>query len=150
MSSNNSPAAAVQLDPFIGPVQLPTGIPGKITNYQVSVLTNQQLLTQLNQTYLKSADNQLLRLEPVNSVTRIVENHIGFQGYNSQETPILPVDLGDAAPSAPDGPDISNRRSLATGRFVRLSVFRGQCSRRPCARLSVIQGHSLNRFFGVS
>ncbi|MEJ7591421.1 MAG: pre-peptidase C-terminal domain-containing protein [Planctomycetaceae bacterium] len=83
-----------KLDPFIGPVQLPTGIPGSTTNYQVSVLTNQQLLTQLNQTYQSTANNQLLRLEPVNSVTRIVEDHIGFQGYNSQEKPILPTTTG--------------------------------------------------------
>ncbi|MDA1232263.1 MAG: cell surface protein, partial [Planctomycetota bacterium] len=83
-----------KLDPFIGPVQLPTGIPGKTTNYQVSVTTNQQLLTQLNQTYRSTANNQLLRLEPVNSVTRIVEDHIGFQGYNSQEKPILPTTTG--------------------------------------------------------
>lgn len=100
------------LDPFIGPVQLPAGIPGTTTNYQVSVMTNQQLLSQLNQTYAPNPNNPLIRLEPVNSVTRVIEDHIGFQGYNSQETPILPVDLGDANPAVPDG--LINVTTLST------------------------------------
>ncbi len=82
--------SAGQLDPFIGPVQLPTGTPGSTTNYFVGVFSNTQLLQQLNQTFVAGADNPLVRLEPVNSLTRIAEDHIGSQGYDSNGSPIDP------------------------------------------------------------
>ncbi len=73
------------LDPFIGPVQLPTGNPGDTTNYSVAVSSNRFTNSQLDQTYDSSPTNPLARLEPVNSITRIVEDHIGFQGYQTNE-----------------------------------------------------------------
>ncbi len=93
--------SAGQLDPFIGPVQLPTGAPGSQTNYAVSVFSNTRLPTQLNQTYTAAANNPLIRLEPINSMTRIAEDHIGFQGYDSNGAQIDPrftlVDISSAA-----------------------------------------------------
>ncbi|MFP6766007.1 MAG: hypothetical protein VB858_20415, partial [Planctomycetaceae bacterium] len=56
-----------KLDPFIGPVQLPAGAPGSTTNYSTAVASNSQLNRQLEQTFLETPVNTLVRLEPVNS-----------------------------------------------------------------------------------
>ncbi|MCY2989616.1 MAG: DVUA0089 family protein, partial [Planctomycetota bacterium] len=40
--------------------------------------------------------NRLIRLEPINSVTRIVEDHIGVQGYSSNGVVVAPETLGPA------------------------------------------------------
>ncbi|MEZ6124261.1 MAG: right-handed parallel beta-helix repeat-containing protein [Planctomycetaceae bacterium] len=89
--SDLSRGSAGELDPFIGPVQLPTGTPGTTTTYSVSVNSNQRQITQLNQTYIQNANNPDIRLEPVNSVERVVEDHIGYQGYDSNGAQIDPV-----------------------------------------------------------
>ena len=82
--------SAGQLDPFIGPIQLNAGNPGDITDYYTAITSNSQLLQQLNQTYIAGADNPLVRLEPLESVTRVVEDHIGFQGYDSNGAFVAP------------------------------------------------------------
>ncbi len=79
------------LDPFIGPVQMPTGVPGSTTNYQIEVNSNRFLNTQLNQTYQSGATNPLVRLEPVNSTARVIEDHIGYQGYTSNGAAVDPI-----------------------------------------------------------
>ena len=58
-----------ELDPFIGPVHLPS------TNqtYYVAVSSNYQLPAELQQFLVAGASNPDVRLEPINSVTRIVE-----------------------------------------------------------------------------
>lgn len=71
---------AGKLDSFIGTVQLPEG---DATEYRVAVASNTQLPSQLNQTYQINATNSQVRLEPVNSLQRVAEDHIGFQGYTS-------------------------------------------------------------------
>ena len=65
------------LDPYLGTLQLTEG------NYYVAIASNGRLPTQLNQTFLSGAANTLVRLEPVNSISRIAEDHIGFDGYTS-------------------------------------------------------------------
>ena len=70
-------------DAFIGSVQMPAGVPGTTTTYYVAVSSNSQLPTALNGTFTGGASNTLVRLEPVNSLKRIAEDHIGFQGYLS-------------------------------------------------------------------
>ncbi len=73
-------------DPYIGPVQL---IPG--TKYYVAVMSNQStpsvIASQFSATGPNGTDNggTLTRLEPINSVDRIVEDHIGFTGYTSSQ-----------------------------------------------------------------
>ena len=57
--------------------------PGSTTDYYYAVSSNSQLNSQLDQTYTAGATNADVRLEPVTSVTRVVEDHIGFQGYTS-------------------------------------------------------------------
>jgi len=72
-----------KLDPFIGPVQLPAGLPGGATRYYVAVSSNERLPSVLDWFKMSSPTNPLVRLEPVSSVQRIVEDHIGSTGYHS-------------------------------------------------------------------
>ena len=89
-----------KLDGFIGPVQLPAGNPtggGSIEGgvpvtapnparqlrYYVAVSSNQRLPDALEAYFSESSTNSLIRLEPVDSVRRIAEDHIGFDGYLS-------------------------------------------------------------------
>ncbi|MCY2964244.1 MAG: hypothetical protein NT069_11530 [Planctomycetota bacterium] len=76
-----------KLDPYIGSVQLPTGNPGATNTdgftYFIAISSNAQLPQAMNGTFQSGATNGLLRLEPVNSVKRIVEDHIGFTGHTT-------------------------------------------------------------------
>ena len=65
-------------DPFIGPVHVPAN-----SRYYVAVSTNQYAPTELNQAYQLNAANPNVRIEPINSVERIVEDHIGSNGYTT-------------------------------------------------------------------
>jgi hypothetical protein len=99
-----------KLDPFIGTVMLPTGTPSASsgTQYYVAVSNNGQLITQLDQFYQAAATNTGIRLEPINSVDRLIEDHIGFQGYRSNGAQVDPVNT--------DGlfTDITTAQSLST------------------------------------
>ena len=99
------------LDPFIGPVQLPavgpTGIiergdgtttvsPGGQQRYYVAISSNERLPTALNAMFQAGSTNTLVRLEPVTSVRRVVEDHIGYSGFrfereNGSLQTVLPV-----------------------------------------------------------
>ena len=79
------------LDPYIGSVHLPASAPGATTRYYVAVSSNERLPTVMNATFQASAANPLIRLEPVSSVRRIVEDHIGNTGYFSNNELIAPV-----------------------------------------------------------
>ena len=98
-----------KLDPFIGTVQLPIGTPSSSsgTEYYVAVSANGRLLTDLNQFYTAVAANTNIRLEPINSVDRIIEDHIGFQGYTSNGAQVDPVNTNGLF-------DINNATSLST------------------------------------
>ena len=89
-----------KLDPMIGSVQLPAGNPtgtfggesgGTATppdpaqqrRYYVAVSSNEQLPSQLNATFNNAASNTLVRMEPISSVKRVVEDHIGFTSYST-------------------------------------------------------------------
>jgi len=61
------------LDPYIGPVEMPQG------TYFVSVSSNARVPNQLN--------NPMVRLEPVNTVTRVAEDHIGTSGGSTAAPP---------------------------------------------------------------
>ncbi|KAA5546992.1 tandem-95 repeat protein [Roseiconus nitratireducens] len=73
------------LDPFIGSVQMPTGLipAGASRTYYVAVASNGQLPTALSGTFNAGSGSSLVRLEPVNSVRRIAEDHIGFSGHTT-------------------------------------------------------------------
>ncbi|MFZ4734095.1 MAG: hypothetical protein ACOYK7_16275, partial [Pirellulales bacterium] len=73
-----------KLDPFLGTVQLPTENPtgtratpantAQQLKYYVAVMSNGQLPSQLNATFTSGANNVLVRLEPVTSIRRVVED----------------------------------------------------------------------------
>jgi hypothetical protein len=109
-----------KLDPFIGSVTLPAGTPtdaggftsgGPLTaptasqrnqqqRYYVAISSNDQLPSQLNATFLSGAANAAVRLEPISSIRRVVEDHIGTSGYPSGSTtvePSTPLPLIDVA-----------------------------------------------------
>ena len=71
------------LDSFIGSVQMPAGVvpAGSTTRYYVAVSSDSQLPTVLNATFAANSTSPLVRLEPVNSVQRIAEDHIGLSGH---------------------------------------------------------------------
>ncbi|MHB0959585.1 MAG: tandem-95 repeat protein [Pirellulaceae bacterium] len=71
------------LDAFIGSVQMPAGVvpAGSTAQYYVAISSNAQLASALNATFAAGSTNSLVRLEPVNSVKRIAEDHIGFSGH---------------------------------------------------------------------
>jgi len=75
-------------DPFIGPVHLPAGGPlpdNPEVRYFVAISSNAWMPTAVTASLLGSEANRLVRLEPVNSITRVVEDHIGFVGYTDAE-----------------------------------------------------------------
>ncbi|WP_298858857.1 Calx-beta domain-containing protein [uncultured Gimesia sp.] len=76
------------LDPYIGSVHLPEAA----GTYYVAVSSNRQLANALQATYDGSNPNALVRLEPINSLQRVVEDHIGSQGYSSNGVDIEPDD----------------------------------------------------------
>ncbi|MEO1615854.1 MAG: tandem-95 repeat protein [Planctomycetota bacterium] len=74
-------------DPYIGPIHLTPGIsPNDPTFFYVAVMSDRQVPTPLLGAFQANATGGLTRLEPVNSVRRVIEDHIGFQGYLSQGT----------------------------------------------------------------
>ncbi|WP_154898260.1 Calx-beta domain-containing protein [Gimesia maris] len=70
-------------DPYIGAVNLAAGNPGTSHKYHVAISSNSQLPLALNATFTQDTANSLIRLEPVSSIKRIVEDHIGFTGFTS-------------------------------------------------------------------
>jgi hypothetical protein len=73
------------LDPFLGTVALPAG------TYYVAVSAASRISQQLEQYFVRDAVNPLLRLEPINSILRIAEDHIGSSGGSTAAQPVVPV-----------------------------------------------------------
>lgn len=80
-----SRGSAGKLDPFIGPVALPVG------TYSVAVSPVTQIPAELGQFTSPNPVNPLLRLEPINSVRRIAEDHIDSSGGSTADPPVVPV-----------------------------------------------------------
>ena len=80
-----SRGSAGVLDPYIGPVELPITPAGQ---YSVAVSSTNRSPAELQQFRQANAQNSLARLEPVNSVTRIAEDHIGTSGGSTSAAPI--------------------------------------------------------------
>jgi hypothetical protein len=92
--------SAGKLDPFIGSVYLPAGLPegttaftsggavpapdaSKQMRYYVAVSSNERLPSVLNATFLSASTTSLVRLEPLDSVARVVDDRVGATGTNS-------------------------------------------------------------------
>jgi len=77
------------LDPFIGTIELPVDETG---SYSIAVSPNTQIPEAMQHFYASTAANTNLRLEPLNSVVRIAEDHINSPGvYSTADAPIVPV-----------------------------------------------------------
>jgi hypothetical protein len=83
-----SRGSAGVLDPYIGTVQLPAGTPGgQIHQYYVAVSSNRGLPAAMDGTFNQGATLPLLRLEPVDSLRRVIEDHVGSQGGSTAAPP---------------------------------------------------------------
>jgi hypothetical protein len=104
--------SAGRLDPFLGGLYLPAGIVPDQTTYYVALMSDNRLPTALSATLLSGGGQNLVRLEPVNSVIRIVEDHIGFVGYTSGDPTALPPALPPQKidPVTPEIVDIARRQ----------------------------------------
>jgi len=109
------------LDPYIGPIELPA----TAASYFIAIVNNQQVPNALSASLIGGTTNTSVRLEPVNSIRRIAEDHIGFVGYDSNGAPIDPVGSffngnGDSPLNTPTPDpavpliDVSSAESLAT------------------------------------
>jgi hypothetical protein len=113
-TANLSHGSFGTLDPTIGSAQIPAGspvVPGSPTGqrftYYVAVSAANRLPTILDATFRATATNPLVRLQPVNSVTRVVDDSIGsttapagqqaFPGTtpNQLNTAAVPYSLAD-------------------------------------------------------
>ena len=83
-------SAAVE-DPFIGAAELDEG------TYFVAVSNQQQVPQPLDQFFDANSVNPLLRLEPIDSVKRIVEDRIGSVGGGTGDNTETPVLFDDAS-----------------------------------------------------
>src|SRR5262249_37552779 len=106
-----------QLDPFIGSQQLPAGTGGATDatarTYFVAVSSNAQLPTALSATFgtvvngvATPTGSNLIRLEPIDSIKRIVEDHIGSDGFKSGNNTIGST-TGQVLPIGTSG-DVAN------------------------------------------
>ena len=99
-TANLSAGSFGKLDPFVGPFDLDEGLspaanvpPGTPQTYFVAISSNAQLPTELDATFSSTATNALVRLEPVSSSRRVVEDRIGFTGgtiANQPTTQLFP------------------------------------------------------------
>jgi len=83
------------LDPLVGPVTLPAASGLAPGSYYVAVTSNAIIPEELQQFLQATTTNPLVRLEPVDSVARIAEDHINSVGsYTTAMTPTVPVLFG--------------------------------------------------------
>lgn len=101
-----------KLDPYIGTTELPAATPGSTYRYHVAISSNARLPQALNATFTSGALNTQIRLEPVSSVQRIVEDHIGFSGYTSGSS--LSGSTFEVEPTTPSIFDITDTTTLST------------------------------------
>lgn len=75
-----SRGTAGKLDPYIGSVQLPTGLTTLSSRtYYVAVSSNRRVPLALNQQFSSAAISPLARLEPIDSLRRVVDDRVNSQ-----------------------------------------------------------------------
>jgi hypothetical protein len=108
--ANLSHGSVGKLDPYIGTVQLPAGeVPsGNSHTYYIAISSDATLPAVLDATFDTSATQPLARLEPIDSINRVAEDHIGSEGGQTAQNPdsltplfpgTTPVELNTAAAS---------------------------------------------------
>lgn len=100
--------SAGRLDPFIGPVHLPAGMVGSVTEqYYVAVSSNEWLPTAIQALFSDSATNTAVRLEPIESLTRVVNG--------SLPNTVAPFTLGDVVLFVTNGTNLQRVDPLNGG-----------------------------------
>jgi hypothetical protein len=79
------------LDPFLGTVHLPVG------SYFAAMSNISRVPAELGQFSFANPSNPLLRLEPINSMRRIAEDHINSSGGSTADPPLIPVLLDNTS-----------------------------------------------------
>jgi Dockerin type I domain/Right handed beta helix region/Bacterial pre-peptidase C-terminal domain len=118
-TANTSHGSFGTLDPTIGTVELPAGSPSDIGSttgagftYYVAVSASNKLPTVLNATFKLNATNPTVRLQPLNSVTRVFDDSIGAGGTQQAfpgttgpqlDTASTPYSLADVVAFVTDG-----------------------------------------------
>jgi hypothetical protein len=106
-----------QLDPYIGTVQLPAGEQGGTSEtYYVAISSDATLPQALDGTFSAGSTNAAVRLEPIDSVNRVVEDHIGSQGGETAQSPssLTPMFNGTVNTSASNFANAATQPVLAT------------------------------------
>jgi hypothetical protein len=89
-------------DPYIGPAYMPAGFSGAFGNnsrtYYVAVSSDAQLPSQWDQFFSPTPTNALVRFQPVNSVKRIVEDHINEPVNLPGTADLVPVLIDTSSP----------------------------------------------------
>ncbi len=138
-----------KLDPFIGSVQLPAGMPtgggggeaggpvvepdpSKQLRYYVAISSNERLPEVLNAAFGRGDTNYLVRLEPVNSLNRIADDRIGEAGdlfdatdALSLTTNVTPFNLGDVTLFVSGGGSLVTVDALRGGVETPLATYAG-------------------------
>ncbi|MEW4453880.1 GEVED domain-containing protein [Bremerella sp. JC817] len=102
-------------DPYIGSIMLPAGTPDNPVVYYVAVSSNGQLPAQMDQYFTSGSSNANVRFEPVNSVIRIVEDHIS--------TPYNPNSTTNSTPTPPRDDSIVAAENVKGYTLADLSMF---------------------------
>lgn len=84
-------------DAYLGTIMLPAGTPENPITYYVAVSSQDQVPFQMDQFFHANAQNTLVRFEPVNSVHRIVEDHLGDSGYSTPTAPTKQSIISDGS-----------------------------------------------------
>ena len=95
-----SRGGAGKLDPYIGTVQLPAGVGGASRTYYVAVSSNRRLPTVLDQTFLDAPTQALVRLEPIDSITRVAEDHFDASGPSTLDPATTPTLIDSSTATA--------------------------------------------------
>ncbi len=138
-----------KLDPFIGSVQLPAGMPtgggggeaggpvvepdpSKQLRYYVAISSNERLPEVLNAAFGRGNTNYLVRLEPVNSLNRIADDRIGDAGdlFDATDaltltTHVTPFNLGDVTLFVSGGGSLITVDALRGGVETQIATYAG-------------------------
>ncbi len=81
-TSNTAGGTFGKHDAFIGPAQLPAVVPGQTRSYFVAVSSDRMMPQVLDQAFLPTPTNSNVRVEPVESVARVVEDPLELRNIS--------------------------------------------------------------------
>ncbi|MBT4693480.1 MAG: hypothetical protein HOB73_09065, partial [Planctomycetaceae bacterium] len=106
------------LDPFVGTVELPVG------SYTIAISNETRIPAEMEQFYTSNATNPLLRLEPINSIDRIVEERFDGTTLLIDDSSLVPYFLGDVVLFV--SADVSTDAGLVDTSITTIDGFTGK------------------------